>query len=98
MTSFLCRRIVIITIYILLFFNHYTDADTDADIDQVMDLAEGHLAALRYVEHTPTGRGGGHGLYSVFNLGTGKGYSVLEMVEAMKKASGRPLPYVLGPR
>ena len=65
---------------------------------QVMDLAEGHLAALRYVENTPAGRGGGHGLYNVFNLGTGKGYSVLEMVEAMKKASGRPLPYVLGPR
>lgn len=63
-----------------------------------MDLAEGHLAALRYVENTATGRGGGHGAYSVFNLGTGNGYSVLEMVEAMKKASGRPLPYVLGPR
>ena len=33
---------------------------------------------------------------SVFNLGTGNGFSVLEMVEAMKKASGRPLPYEFG--
>mmetsp|Transcript_27032 Transcript_27032/g.45257 ORF Transcript_27032/g.45257 Transcript_27032/m.45257 type:complete len:409 (+) Transcript_27032:204-1430(+) len=73
------------------------------DYIHVMDLAEGHLAALKYIsphgmddpEATETS---GHGQYSVFNLGTGVGYSVKEMVEAMKKASGQPLPYEIGPR
>lgn len=60
-----------------------------------MDLAEGHVAALKYI-HGPEGRG--HGKTSVFNLGAGLGYSVVEMIEAMKRASGRPLPYDFGPR
>ena len=60
-----------------------------------MDLAEGHLAALRYMENETSK---GHGKLNVFNLGTGRGYSVLEMIEAMKRASGRPLPYEFGPR
>ena len=59
-----------------------------------MDLAEGHLKALQFVE--PGNKGNGR--YEVFNLGTGNGYSVLEMVEAMKKASGKELPLVFGPR
>lgn len=60
-----------------------------------MDLAEGHLAALRYAQG-PESRG--FGKASVFNLGTGLGYSVMDMIEAMKRASGRPLPYEFGPR
>lgn len=72
------------------------------DYIHVMDLAEGHVAALKYmaprtassVSKMPSG----HCKYSVFNLGTGVGYSVLEMVEAMKEASGKPLPYEFGPR
>jgi UDP-glucose 4-epimerase len=77
-----------------------------------MDLAEGHVAALKYIESsssnptttstdtttTTTTTGKGFGQYSVFNLGTGIGYSVLEMVEAMKLASNRPLPYEFGLR
>ena len=83
-----------------------------------MDLAEGHVAALKYIESsssnpttiftsttpsttspdTSTTSGQGFGQYSVFNLGTGIGYSVLEMVEAMKLASNRPLPYEFGLR
>lgn len=59
-----------------------------------MDLAEGHVSALQYVEAKPTGA---H-TYSVFNLGSGVGCSVLDMVEAMKVASGRPLPYEFAPR
>lgn len=62
-----------------------------------MDLAEGHVAALKYVEQTAKPRSG-YGKYSVFNLGTGHGTSVLEMVEAMSKAAGKPLPYEFGPR
>ncbi|OWT53966.1 UDP-glucose 4-epimerase GalE [Candidimonas nitroreducens] len=56
------------------------------DYIHVMDLAQGHVAALRYCERQK------QCLLSV-NLGTGRGYSVLEMVRAFEKASGRPVPY-----
>ena len=55
------------------------------DYIHVVDLAAGHLAALRYLQDTG-------GLLTV-NLGTGRGCSVLEMVAAFEKASGRPIPY-----
>ncbi len=55
------------------------------DYIHVVDLALGHLAALRALDQT---RG-----CVAFNLGTGTGYSVLEMVEAARKASGRPIEY-----
>ena len=61
---------------------------------QVMDLAEGHVSALQYVQGMPAGT---H-TYSVFNLGSGVGYSVLDMVGAMEAASGRPVPYEFAPR
>jgi UDP-glucose 4-epimerase len=59
-----------------------------------MDVADGHAYALQYIEK------GGHSgnTYSVFNLGSGHGYSVLDMVEAMRAASGRPIPYEFAPR
>ncbi|CAB1101347.1 unnamed protein product [Ectocarpus sp. CCAP 1310/34] len=52
------------------------------DYIHVVDLASGHLKALDFLEKK------GCGWYT-HNLGTGTGYSVLEMVEAMKKASGK---------
>ena len=55
------------------------------DYIHVVDLAQGHLAALRRVFDVP-------GFWTV-NLGTGNGYSVLEMVRAFELASGRPVPY-----
>ena len=55
------------------------------DYIHVADLAAGHVAALRYLHAHP-------GLLTV-NLGTGRGYSVLEMVEAFGRACGRPIPY-----
>jgi UDP-glucose 4-epimerase len=60
------------------------------DYIHVMDLVEGHLAALNYL----LDKGG---LLTV-NLGTGCGYSVLDMVRAFEAASGRPVPYALMPR
>ena len=67
-----------------VFGNDYPTPDGTGvrDYIHVMDLAEGHCAALKYME---AGKGTGYGL---FNLGTGKGNSVLEMIAAMKKASG----------
>lgn len=60
------------------------------DYIHVCDLATGHVAALNYLQQKG-------GLLTV-NLGTGQGYSVLDMVEAFEKASGRPVPYKIGPR
>lgn len=55
------------------------------DYIHVTDLAEGHVAALRRLLDTP-------GSLTV-NLGTGQGYSVLDLVRAYEAASGRSVPY-----
>ena len=55
------------------------------DYIHVVDLALGHLAALKRVDEAP-------GIWTV-NLGTGQGYSVLDIVKAFEKASGRTIPY-----
>ena len=60
------------------------------DYIHVVDLAEGHVAALDYLNRQG-------GLLTV-NLGTGQGYSVLDMVKAFEQASGRPIPYKIAPR
>jgi UDP-glucose 4-epimerase len=60
------------------------------DYIHVADLAEGHVAAIDYLNR----RGG---LLTV-NLGTGQGYSVLDMVKAFEQASRRAIPYKVGPR
>jgi UDP-glucose 4-epimerase len=60
------------------------------DYIHVMDLAEGHVAA---VDKLPDIKG-----EVVYNLGTGHGYSVLDMVKAMKDAAGKEIPYSIGPR
>ncbi|MGJ7508116.1 UDP-glucose 4-epimerase GalE [Variovorax sp. GT1P44] len=60
------------------------------DYVHVMDLAEGHVAALRHAEQQP-------GLVTL-NLGTGHGASVLDVVKAFERASGRRIPYEIGPR
>lgn len=60
------------------------------DYIHVVDLAKGHLAALAALEKDG-------GLLTV-NLGTGRGYSVLEMVKAFELASGRPVAYRIAPR
>ena len=60
------------------------------DYIHVLDLAEGHVAALRRLL-------AGHGALTV-NLGTGRGYSVLEVLQAFERASGRRVPHVVMPR
>ncbi|MGI6656977.1 MAG: UDP-glucose 4-epimerase GalE [Desulfobulbus sp.] len=75
-----------------VFGNDYPTPDGTGvrDYIHVVDLARGHLAALEKLREKP-GR-------VVYNLGTGRGYSVLEMVAAFARASGRPIPYVIAPR
>lgn len=65
------------------------------DYIHVVDLAFGHLKALEAL-NTPE-RQGQTGCLTV-NLGTGAGYSVLDMVRAFEQASGRPVPYKIAPR
>lgn len=56
------------------------------DYIHVVDLAKGHVAAIDGVTHS--------GVY-VYNLGTGNGYSVLQVIGAFEKACGHPIPYVI---
>ena len=75
-----------------VFGNDYPTPDGTGvrDYIHVMDLAEGHLRALDSLQ----ARTGAH----VWNLGTGQGYSVLEMVCAFEAASRRKVPYCIVPR
>ena len=76
-----------------VFGNDYPTKDGTGvrDYINVMDLAEGHIAALKHLEKTSLG-------YDVFNLGTGKGSTVLEMLETYRKATGKEVPYKISPR
>ena len=60
------------------------------DYIHVMDLADGHVKALKKFEDTPA-------VY-IYNLGTGHGYSVLDMIHAFSRAVGKEIPYVIKPR
>ena len=60
------------------------------DYIHVVDLAVGHVLALKKLEEKPG--------VVVYNLGTGNGYSVLEIVNAFEKASGKKVPYSVAPR
>jgi len=61
------------------------------DYIHVVDLANGHVKALEWVEKHA-------GECSAFNLGTGNGLSVIDMAKAMEAASGKEIPLVFGPR
>jgi UDP-glucose 4-epimerase len=54
-----------------------------------MDLAEGHVLALAALQDEDEKR------YRVYNLGRGQGLTVLEMIEAMRKATGKKLEYIM---
>ena len=75
-----------------IFGNDYPTSDGTGvrDYIHVVDLAKGHVAALEYaLKHTGA---------EVFNLGTGRGVSVLELVKAFETATGVPIPYEIAPR
>ena len=75
-----------------VFGNDYDTHDGTGvrDYIHVVDLAKGHVAAVNYME--------GNKGEAVFNLGTGTGYSVLDMVKAFETANGIPVPYVIAER
>ena len=74
-----------------IFGNDYPTSDGTGvrDYIHVMDLAEGHVAALKNIEtdtfQTP----------QIINLGTGQGFTVMEMLRALENASGKTIPYLI---
>ena len=78
--------------YLGVFGDDYNTPDGTGvrDYIHVVDLAKGHVLAVNKLAQNP-------GLLIV-NLGTGKGYSVLDMVKAFEKACGKPIPYKIMPR
>ncbi len=74
-----------------VFGNDYPTRDGTGvrDYIHVVDLAKGHVAAIEKLTKS--------GVYT-YNLGTGVGYSVLEVIRAFEKACGHPLPYSVKPR
>lgn len=74
-----------------VFGNDYPTPDGTGvrDYIHVTDLAKGHVAAIEKIAES--------GIYT-YNLGTGKGYSVLDVIKAFEKACGRKLAYVIKPR
>ena len=75
-----------------VFGNDYDTPDGTGvrDYIHVVDLAEGHIKALEKIDQIDE--------VLAVNLGTGQGYSVLEMVKAFEKASGKEVPYCIAPR
>ena len=74
-----------------IFGNDYPTHDGTGvrDYIHVTDLAKGHVSAIEKIN--------GNGVYT-YNLGTGKGYSVLDVIRAFEKACGKKLPYAIKPR
>jgi UDP-glucose 4-epimerase len=78
--------------HLAVFGNDYPTPDGTGvrDYIHVVDLARGHLCALEKLQQDPG--------MAVYNLGTGRGYSVLEMVAAFARACGHSVPYVIAER
>lgn len=76
-----------------VFGNDYNTPDGTGvrDYIHVVDLAKGHVAALEKLDKEQ------NGMY-IYNLGTGRGYSVLDMVKAFEKSTGKKVPYKIAPR
>lgn len=78
--------------HVNVFGNDYPTPDGTAirDYIHVLDLAAGHVAALKNLKPQSN--------IAIYNLGTGKGSSVFEMIHAFEKACGKPIPYKIAPR
>jgi UDP-glucose 4-epimerase len=80
---------------ITVYGNDYPTPDGSAirDYIHVVDLAKAHVAAIKRMESKEATSN-----YEVFNLGTGKGSSVLEIINAFEQSTGEKLKYTIGPR
>ena len=89
---YICQVAVVNLPYLSVFGDDYPTPDGTGmrDYIHVVDLAEGHVAAMKAKSHVP----GVH----LLNLGSGRAYSVLEIVRAFEAASGLTIPYQIKPR
>lgn len=71
---------------------HTTDGSGIRDYIHVVDLALGHIAAIEYLDRMTDKQ------FDVFNLGTGNGHTVLELVRTFEKVNGVEVPYKVAPR
>src|SRR5690606_38927691 len=78
-----------------IFGNDYDtpDGTNIRDFIHVVDLAIGHVKAMEYLDKQPPAN-----CYEVFNLGTGVGVSVMELVDQFQEVTGVKLNYTIGPR
>lgn len=81
--------------YLSIFGDDYDTKDGTGvrDYIHVVDLADAHTKAIAYINSENFSM-----KYSTFNIGTGKGYSVLDMLKAYEKASGKKVAYKIAPR
>ena len=79
---------------ITVFGNDYNTPDGTCvrDYIHVMDLADAHVKSIGYLQDKPAN------FYDLFNVGTGMGNSVMEVIQAFEKVSGKSLNYEIGPR
>lgn len=79
---------------ITVFGNDYDTPDGTCvrDYIHVMDLADAHVKALKYLSEQKVN------FYDIFNVGTGNGNTVLEVIKTFEKVSGQKLNYEIGPR
>jgi UDP-glucose 4-epimerase len=78
-----------------VFGNDYdtVDGSNVRDFIHVVDVADAHVKSLEFLQQQPTGN-----YFDAFNLGTGEGVSVLQLVDAFQKSTGVKLNYEIGPR
>jgi UDP-glucose-4-epimerase GalE len=69
------------------------DGSCIRDFVHVSDLADAHLRALDWLQRAPEG-----GLHEAFNLGSGAGYSVRQVIDETARIAGRAVPHTVGPR
>ncbi|MBX7225329.1 MAG: UDP-glucose 4-epimerase GalE [Chitinophagales bacterium] len=95
LTPFITQTAIGIREKVTVFGNDYATRDGSGlrDYIHVMDIADAHTKALQYLKEKPLTQNP-----EVFNLGTGNGVTVLEMIKAFEKVSGKSLNYVIGPR
>ena len=78
-----------------VFGNDYSTPDGSCirDYIHIVDLAQAHLKAMQFLQKTNSST-----IYEAFNVGTGVGASVLELIKKFNSATGVSIPYIVGPR
>jgi len=95
LTPYLNQVVAGVLPHLRIFGNDYNTVDGTGvrDYIHILDLVDAHVAALARLLDAK-----GENAYEVFNIGTGKGYSVLEMVKLFEEATGEKVPYEFYPR